>query len=203
MIKKKKRRKKMSEERAHSSSFSSRKPHLLVAITGSMAQIQIKEFLPVLSSWATVRLIFTGRALQSVSIDEVKKLCEVFTDEEEWARRESGSKPLHVELRDWADALVIAPLSANTQAKIYQGICDNLVTSVARAWDFQRPMILSPLMNKEMWDHPLTQKQLQEIQSWGAVVINPDEESLTSGIEGMTNVLDISQKTQDAIRQFG
>lgn len=48
---------------------------------------------------------------------------------------------LHIELRKWADVLVIAPLSANTLAKIAGGLCDNLVTSVVRAWDFSKPFL--------------------------------------------------------------
>lgn len=48
---------------------------------------------------------------------------------------------LHIELRKWADVLLIAPLSANTLAKIAGGLCDNLLTSVVRAWDFSKPFL--------------------------------------------------------------
>jgi hypothetical protein len=51
--------------------------------------------------------------------------------------------PPHAELRRWADVYVVAPLSANSLAKLANGLCDNLVTCVARAWDFQRPMLVS------------------------------------------------------------
>lgn len=50
---------------------------------------------------------------------------------------------MHIELRRWADALVIAPLSANTLAKAAGGACDNLLTCVVRAWDFSRPLLVS------------------------------------------------------------
>jgi phosphopantothenoylcysteine synthetase/decarboxylase len=48
---------------------------------------------------------------------------------------------LHIELRKWADVLVVAPLSANTLAKVAGGLCDNLLTSVVRAWDFSKPFL--------------------------------------------------------------
>ena len=69
---------------------------------------------------------------------------------------------LHIELRKWADILVIAPLSANTLAKVSNGLSDNLLSCVVRAWDFKhRPMLLVPAMNTLMYEHPLTERQLR------------------------------------------
>ena len=53
---------------------------------------------------------------------------------------------LHIELRKWADLLIIAPLSANSLAKAAQGLCDNCLTSVVRAWDFSKPLLVSMLL---------------------------------------------------------
>lgn len=50
---------------------------------------------------------------------------------------------LHIDLRKWADLLVIAPLSANSLAKMAQGLCDNCLTSIVRAWDFSKPLLVS------------------------------------------------------------
>jgi len=63
---------------------------------------------------------------------------------------------LHIDLAKWADIFVIAPCSANTLAKLAYGICDNLLTSVARAWDADRPLVIAPAMNTHMWTHPHT-----------------------------------------------
>lgn len=49
---------------------------------------------------------------------------------------------LHIELRRWADVLLLAPLSANTLAKVSNGLCDNLLTCVVRAWDFAKPLLV-------------------------------------------------------------
>jgi phosphopantothenoylcysteine decarboxylase len=91
----------------------------------------------------------------------------LFFDEDEWAgQRYVRDQPvLHIELRRWAEILVIAPLDANTLAKMAQGLADNCLGCVWRAWDWQRPVILAPAMNTLMWDHPLTRRHLLQLGS--------------------------------------
>ena len=60
-------------------------------------------------------------------------------------------------------ALVIAPLDANTLAKLAIGLCDNCLTCVWRAWDMLRPVVLAPAMNTLMWEHPLTRRHLRQL----------------------------------------
>jgi phosphopantothenoylcysteine decarboxylase len=71
-------------------------------------------------------------------------------DEDEWhAWARVGDPVLHIELRRWADVLLFAPLSANTLAKLANGLCDNLATCVARAWDYQRPLLVRGCVGKD------------------------------------------------------
>ena len=70
---------------------------------------------------------------------------------------------LHIELRRWAEVLVIAPLDANTLAKLACGLADNCLTCVWRAWDPDRPVVLAPAMNTLMWEHPLTARHLRQL----------------------------------------
>jgi phosphopantothenoylcysteine decarboxylase len=68
-------------------------------------------------------------------------------DDDDWRGwRKVGDDVAHVELRRWADALLIAPLSANSLAKVANGLCDNLLTCIVRAWDFGR----SPVVVREL-----------------------------------------------------
>ena len=73
---------------------------------------------------------------------------------------------------DWADVLLVAPLSAHTLAKLAHGFCDDTVSCVIRAWDFGygprpgKPLLLAPAMNTAMWEHPLTQTQLATVQGF-------------------------------------
>jgi phosphopantothenoylcysteine decarboxylase len=85
---------------------------------------------------------------------------KVFTDWDEWPgwHYRKNDPVLHIALREWADVLVVVPLTANTLAKLANGISDNLLTSVVRAWDPTKPMVLAPAMNTKMWEHPSTQE---------------------------------------------
>jgi phosphopantothenoylcysteine decarboxylase len=86
----------------------------------------------------------------------------LYRDADEWpaAGYRRGDPVLHIELRRWADVLVIAPLDANTLAKLALGILDNALTCVFRAWDFNRPVVLAPAMNTLMWESPVTRRHL-------------------------------------------
>jgi phosphopantothenoylcysteine decarboxylase len=90
----------------------------------------------------------------------------LYLDRDEWPQErlfEVGAPVVHIELRRWAEALVIAPLDANTLGKMALGLCDNLLTCIYRAWDFDRPLILAPAMNTLMWEHPATKRHLQRL----------------------------------------
>jgi phosphopantothenoylcysteine decarboxylase len=92
-----------------------------------------------------------------------------------------------VQLRNWADVFLVAPLSANTLAKLANGLCDNLLTCIARAWDFtsNKPFIVAPAMNTAMWTHPITAAQLSTLRSFGVAVIDPITKKLACGDVGM------------------
>lgn len=131
------------------------KLHLLLAASGSVATIKIPNILHELAPYAdrlSIRLILTSSAAQFLqgqskeqphvdSLLAIPGVDGIYTDADEWLHPWSrqgpaGSVPiLHIELRKWADLMVIAPLSANTMAKIVAGMSDGLLTSVVRAWD--------------------------------------------------------------------
>jgi phosphopantothenoylcysteine decarboxylase len=89
------------------------------------------------------------------------------------------------QLRKWADVMLIAPLSANTLAKVSHGLCDNLLTCIVRAWDFSKPLLVAPAMNTHMWSHPFTAPQLDILQRLGVVVIPPISKRLACGDVGV------------------
>lgn len=80
--------------------------------------------------------------------------------------------------------MAIIPLTANTLGKMTCGICDNLLTSAYRAWGSKKPIIVAPCMNTEMFNHPLTSQQLEQIKKWGVEVIEPCEKLLACGDVG-------------------
>ena len=115
-------------------------------------------------------------------------------DEQEWLWSKRGDDVLHIELRKWADMMLIAPLSANTLAKMASGICDNTLSLVVRCWDFSgrsdnkglnKPLLVCPAMNTMMLEHPITRKQLTFLtEELGVRVIDPVIKTLICGESG-------------------
>lgn len=141
------------------------------------------------------KFIFTNSSLNIIDMGQLWLDHESwFTDEHEWEEYKYGKKVLHIELIKWADRFIIAPCSANTLAKLANGICDNLLTCCARAWDFNKPFIIAPAMNTNMWNHPITQKHLDTLRSWGIIIKDPISKTLYCGDTGMgamANIYDI------------
>ncbi|XP_036824447.1 phosphopantothenoylcysteine decarboxylase isoform X3 [Oncorhynchus mykiss] len=116
-----------------------------------------------------------------------------------WSQR--SDPVLHIELRRWADLLVIAPLDANTLGKIASGICDNLLTCVVRAWDTSRPLLFCPAMNTAMWHHPITSRQVDSLKEFGYVEIPCIAKKLVCGDQGKGAMAEVSTIV-DVVNQF-
>jgi len=152
---------------------------VLLGVTGSVAAIRTPMLYEALKrAGHQVRVVATQAALyffDPAVLDPldpahpVRNPAVVVLDEDEWpglaeGRRYEREEPvLHIELRRWAEVLLIAPLDANTLAKLANGMSDNCLTCVWRAWDPARPVILAPAMNTLMWEHPLTQRHLRQL----------------------------------------
>jgi phosphopantothenoylcysteine decarboxylase len=143
--------------------------NILLGATGSVAAIRVPELYRQLRlTGHAVKVVATRAALyffDPAALDAGA----VVRDEDEWPGRDEGrlwqrdDPVLHIELRRWADLLAIAPLDANTLAKLAAGLSDNCLTCVWRAWDPARPVVLAPAMNTLMWLHPLTVRHLRQL----------------------------------------
>ncbi|MCJ1435500.1 hypothetical protein MMC27_004874 [Xylographa pallens] len=189
------------------------KKHLLLAASGSVATIKIPLILHALSTHAalSIRLILTPSASRFLagqsaeqpalhSLLSIPNLDSIHHDADEWSPAWTRGAPiLHIELRRWADLLVIAPLDANTLAKMVGGLADNLLTSVVRAWDTSglvegkgmKRIVVAPAMNTAMWRHPVTGRQMGVLEGeWGVgsggwvEVLRPVEKELACGDVG-------------------
>ncbi|KAK2625266.1 hypothetical protein QTJ16_005635 [Diplocarpon rosae] len=217
-----------------SAHFSDNKKHLLLAASGSVATIKIPSIAASLSSHASLSIVvlLTSSASNFLrgqspeqphysSLRQIPNVDGVFLDEEEWALPwKRGNSILHIELRRWADVLLIAPLSANTLAKITGGFSDNLLTNVVRAWDttgllearaaegdrekkeaIRKRILVAPAMNTAMWKHPITGRQIGVLEEeWGVEgggegggwfeVLKPMEKELVCGDVGDGAMMD-------------
>ncbi|KAK9868661.1 hypothetical protein WJX84_007243 [Apatococcus fuscideae] len=163
-----------------------RRPRVLLGVTGSVAAIKAPDLARMLASFADVRVVATGPALRFFNSQQLPLNCRtIHGDEDEWRQWHGKGDPImHIELRKWADVLIVAPLSANSLAKAAQGLCDNLLTCILRAWDFSKPCLVAPAMNTAMWEHPLTVQQLRTLKGFGYLVIDPVSKQLACGDVG-------------------
>lgn len=142
---------------------------ILVGVTGSVAAIKTTQLIEALGGKGyELRLVFTRAAdyfLPEWQMVRPSDRVGVFRDADEWPKGgwKRGDDVTHIELRRWADALVIAPLDAHTLAKWSTGMADNLLTSLVRAWDYQKPLIVAPAMNTLMWESPITRRHFAQI----------------------------------------
>jgi phosphopantothenoylcysteine synthetase/decarboxylase len=134
-----------------------------------------------------------GGASASGGLPPAEATLAILRDRDEWAgySRVGLDAVVHIELRKWADVLLVAPCSANTLAKLAGGLADNLLTCAARAWEFgeggrvAKPFLVAPAMNTAMWAHPATAAHLGVLSSWGVGVIPPVEKVLACGDRGV------------------
>lgn len=167
--------------------------HVLVGVTGSVAALKLPLLVSQLLelSGVDVRVVTTEHAKHFYNPAEVS--VKIYSDEDEWELWTQRSDPvLHIELRRWADLLVIAPMDANTLGKIANGICDNLLTCVVRAWDTSRPLLFCPAMNTAMWLHPITAQQVSRLKEFGYVEIPCITKKLVCGDEGKGAMAEVS-----------
>lgn len=171
--------------------------NILLGVTGSVAAIKTDRLVNQLKPLGDVKIIATkaGDYFINQGCGNPNHLFkeDYFVDKDEWPEKyELGDKVLHIELRRWASCLIVAPLDANTLAKSVHGLCDNLLTCVIRAWDWTKPVFIAPAMNTQMMEHHLTDKQLKELESWGAIIIPPQCKQLACGDIGIGAMADIS-----------
>ncbi|HEY7313102.1 MAG TPA: flavoprotein [Gemmataceae bacterium] len=143
--------------------------NILLGVTGSVAAVKTPLLFETLKRPGhAVRVVATRASLYFFDATEIGRDALVL-DEDEWPGRDNGRRwqrddeVLHIQLRRWADVLVIAPLDANTLAKLANGLADNCLTCVWRAWEPARRVVLAPAMNTLMWQHPATARHLRQV----------------------------------------
>ncbi|WP_109311317.1 flavoprotein [Ruegeria sp. AU67] len=115
---------------------------------------------------------------------------DYYRDDDEWNFRYTKfGMPLrasHLALCDWADCVIVAPVTCNTMGKIANGIADNLLTSVFVAWQYRnKPAILCPACNTNMWNNVTTQRNVEKLRDLGVDLVGPRKGRLSNGMMGI------------------
>ena len=164
--------------------------NILIGITGGIAAYKACELIRLFKkNNANVKVVVTPNAFEFVTELTLETLSQnqVFSDQFDTNEK----KPEHIALCDWADVFVIAPASANTLGKIANGICDNLLTSLACA--FQKQIFAAPAMNAGMYENKAVQKNIETLKQSGVKIIEPDTGFLACGTDGKGRLADINE----------
>ena len=155
---------------------------ILLGISGGIAAYKIAYLIRLLKNQgAEVKCVMTPSATDFISPLVVSTLSQNPVSIEFW-NKESGLWTNHVELALWADLYIIAPATANTIAKMANGICDNLL--LACYYSSKSKTIIAPAMDLDMYQHPTFKRNLQQLISDTVLVIPATNGSLASGLEG-------------------
>ena len=154
---------------------------IVLGITGSIAAYKAASLVRLLvTRGAEVKVVMSESATQFITPLTLSVLSKntVYTSFEDGNNGWNN----HVEIGLWGDAMVIAPASANTMAKMIQGICDNFL--MACYLSAKCPVIYAPAMDRDMYLHPATIQNIETLSSYGNILIEPNEGELASGLQG-------------------
>lgn len=138
--------------------------NILLGVSGGIAAYKVCEVVSTLAkSGVAVRVLMTEQSQSFVTALTFAALSRhaVYTDSDFWSAQQG--RPLHIDLGEWADVFVIAPLTANTLAKLAGGLADNLLTNTVLA--SVCPVLLAPAMNTDMWQGLAVQRNWQQLLS--------------------------------------
>lgn len=155
---------------------------ILIGVTGSIAAYKVPFLVRLLvKEGAEVKVLLTESARDFVTPLTLSTLSgnPVYS---EFFERTDGTWHSHVDLGNWADVYLLAPVSATTMGKISNGIADNLLTATYLA--AKCPVFFAPAMDVDMFLHPSTQANIEKLKSFGNILIEPEEGELASGLYG-------------------
>ncbi len=175
------------------------KHRLLLGVTGGIAAYKAAELARLLqSNNVEVRVAMTEAATRFVTPATFQALTGRPVATDLWDAS-FDNHMAHIELSRAADAILIAPASADFLAKLAHGIADDLLSTTCLARNC--PLLVAPAMNREMWDNPATQRNVQQLRGDGVTVLGPGEGDQACGEVGMGRMLE-AQELAQAMLQF-
>ena len=166
-----------------------RPPRLLLGVTGSIAAFKAADLTARLTKeGAEVTVIMTESAQRFVTPLTFETLSRRPVITTMWARA-PAPEPVHVELADWADLLVVAPATANFIGKLAHGIADDMLSCAAIS--VRTPPLIAPAMNDNMYRHPAVQANLRTLRDRGCAFVGPVKGRLASGKVALGRLADL------------
>ena len=180
--------------------------HIVVGLSGGVACYKSAEFVrELIKAGATVQVVMTEAATQFITPVTMQALSGRAVATSQWDAREPNNMA-HISLSREAQAIVVAPASADFIAKLAQGHADELLSLLCLArpqsGDGACPLLVAPAMNREMWAHPATQRNVAQIQADGATVLGPSAGDQACGEVGDGRMLEAVELRDELIAFF-
>jgi phosphopantothenoylcysteine decarboxylase/phosphopantothenate--cysteine ligase len=177
--------------------------HIVLGLTGGIACYKSAELCRLLvKAGATVQVVMTEAAAQFITPVTMQALSGRPVYGSQWDVREPNNMP-HINLSREADAIVLAPASADFIARLVQGRSDELLSLMCLARPTERvPLLIAPAMNREMWIHPATQRNLRQVDADGARVLGVGNGWQACGETGDGRMLEPAQLLEEIVAEF-
>ena len=156
--------------------------HIVLGVTGSIAAYKAAFLVRLLiKKGAEVQVVMTPAGKEFITPLTLSTLTRKPVVSEFFDRRD-GSWNSHVDLGQWADAMLIAPCTASTLGKMASGVADNML--ITTYYSMKAPVFIAPAMDLDMYQHPVTQHNMQTLRSIGNIIIEPASGELASQLVG-------------------
>lgn len=175
---------------------------IVLGLTGGVACYKAAELTRALTkAGASAQVVMTDAATHFITAVTMQALSgkPVYTDQ--WDARIANNMP-HIDLSRDADAIVIAPCSADFLFKLAHGACNDLLSTLCVARPMHLPLLVAPAMNVEMWQNPATQRNVTQVKADGIQVLGPDTGEQACGETGMGRMLEPEQLLEEIIAAF-
>ena len=177
--------------------------HIVLGLSGGIACYKAAELCRALiKAGASVQVVMTESAAQFITPVTMQALSNRSVYVSQWDEREPNNMA-HINLSRDADAIVVAPASADFMAKLLHGRADDLLSLMCLARPIQSvPLVLAPAMNREMWQHPATQRNVAQLRADGAHVLDVGQGEQACGETGDGRMLEPDEILEDVVSFF-
>ena len=177
--------------------------HIVLGLSGGIACYKAAELCRALiKAGATVQVVMTQAAEQFITPVTMQALSNRTVYGSQWDAREPNNMP-HINLSREADAIVIAPCSADFMVKLVHGGADDLLSLMCLARPIDKvPLLLAPAMNREMWAHPATQRNMAQLSADGATILGVGSGFQACGETGDGRMLEPQELLEDIVAFF-
>nr|WP_316638510.1 bifunctional phosphopantothenoylcysteine decarboxylase/phosphopantothenate--cysteine ligase CoaBC [uncultured Roseateles sp.] len=177
--------------------------HIVLGLSGGIACYKAAELTRALiKAGATVQVVMSEAAEQFITAVTMQALSNRPVYTSQWDAREANNMA-HINLSREADAILVAPASADFLAKLVQGRADDLLSLMCLARPIERcPLLVAPAMNREMWAHPATQRNIRQLREDGTTVLGPDAGDQACGEIGDGRMLEALDLRDEVISFF-